>query len=122
MTRRTDKVAEAIRRLASEIIHSELKDPRIKGLVTVTKVEVPPGLRFARIFYSVFGDEKKKKLVQDGLKSAKSFMRKHIADELKLRYAIDILFLPDKSAEYKERIDGILGTIQKEKENEENIK
>lgn len=119
MTRRTERVAEAIRRLASEIVHNELRDPRIKGFVTIIKAEVTADLRLAKIYYSVLGDDKKKKLVSDGLKSAKNFMRGHIADELKLRYAIDISFRIDESAERRERIDNILKEI-KERENEKN--
>ncbi|UCD55556.1 MAG: 30S ribosome-binding factor RbfA [Candidatus Omnitrophota bacterium] len=122
MTRRTDRLAEAIRRLTSEIVQRHLKDPRIKGFITVTKVEVTGDLRLARIYYSVLGDEKKKKLVTEGLKSAKNFIRKYIGDELKLRYAPDILLVIDKSFEYKERIDKVLKKIHKEVENGDDRK
>ena len=117
MTRRTYRVAEAIRRVTSEIVQRHLNDPRIKGFITVTKVEVTQDLRLARIYYSVLGDEKKKKLVTKGLKSAKNFIRKYIGDELKLRYAPDISLVIDKSFEYKERIDKVLKRIHKEVED-----
>jgi len=122
MTRRTERIAEAIRRISSETLQSELRDPRIAGFITVTKVEVTPDLRLARISYSVLGDEKKKKLVAEGLKSARSFMKKKIAHELKLRYATDISFKVDKRAEYRERIDIVLNEIHKEEENERDKK
>ncbi len=117
MTRRTHRVAEAIRRVTSEIVQRHLKDPRIKGFITVTKVEVTQDLRLARIYYSVLGDEKKKKLIAEGLKSAKNFIRRRIGDELKLRYAPDISLVIDKSLEYKERIDKVLKKIHKEVED-----
>lgn len=120
MTRRTEKIAEAIKRLTSRIIHEDLRDPRITGFVTITKVEVTPGLRLAKIYYSVFGDEKKKKLVRAGLKSARNFMRRYIVNELKLRYAVDIVFEIDESQEFKEKIDEILDQIHKEKGHEED--
>lgn len=115
MTRRTDRIAEAIKRLTSEIIHSQLKDPRITGLVTVTKTEVTPDLKVAKVYYSLLGDERDKKLVAQGLKSARGFIRKHIADALKLRHVPDILFKTDKTFEYKERISKILDKIKEEK-------
>lgn len=117
MSRRTYRVAEAIRRVTSEIVQRHLNDPRIKGFITVTKVEVTEDLRLARIYYSVLGDEKKKKLVAKGLKSAKNFIRKYIGNELKLRYAPDISLIIDKSFEYKERIDKVLKRIHKEVED-----
>lgn len=122
MTRRSERVAEAIRRLASEIIHSHLKDPRIRGLVTVTKAEVTADLRFAKIYYTTMCDGKAKELVARGLKSAKNYIRKRIGDELKLRFAPDILLRIDKSAEYSKKIDKILEKLNKEAQDEGNGK
>jgi len=117
MTRRNERVREAIRRLASEAVHSRLRDPRIKGFITITKVEVTADLRLANIYYSVLGDDKKKRLVAAGLKSAKSFIRGFITNELKLRYATNILFRIDESAERRQRIDTILNKLHEEGEN-----
>ena len=117
MTRRTSRVAEAIRRITGEIFQDGLNDPRIKGFITITKVEMTQDLRLAKISYSVLGDDKKKKLIAEGLRSAKNFIRRHIGDELKLRYAPDILFVIDKSVEYKEHIDNILKKINEVKKN-----
>jgi len=114
MTRRSDRVAEAIRRLISETVHSKLRDPRIKGVVTITRVEITPDLRFAKIYYSVLGDEKKKSLVARGLDSAKNYIRKYIGDSLELRYTPDILFKFDKKVERSAKIDEILEKIHKE--------
>jgi len=120
MSTRAERVAEAIRRLASEIVQRQLKDPRLKGIITITKVEVKPDLRLAKIFYSVLGNDKKQRLVTQGLKSAKNFIRARIGDELSLRYIPEIILIIDKSAEYKERIDTILNKIQREGNNGEN--
>jgi len=120
MTRRADRVQEAIRRLASEILHSELKDPRAEGIITVTQVKVTPDLRLAKIYYSALGDEKKKRLIDNALKSAKKFIRGRLAGELKLRYAIDIMFIADKNFSDSEKINRILDKIHREEKNEEN--
>ena len=122
MSRRTERVAEAIRRLVSEILHQELRDPRIAGFITVTKVEITPDLRFAKVFYSVMGDDKKKKLVSKGLKSARSFVKKHVGDALQLRYTPDISFRVDPKLEYSARIDEVLLKIHGEEKNERDTK
>ena len=118
MARRAERVAEAIRRLAGEIVHNQLRDPRIKGFVTITKVEITPDLRFAKIYYTAICDDQKKELIARGLKSAKNYIRKRIGDELKLRYTPDISLRVDEGVEYSKRIDNILDKLKKEAPNE----
>jgi len=122
MSTRQQRVAEAIRRLISEIVQRQLKDPRLEGIITITKVEVTADLRLAKIFYSVLGDDKKQRLVAKGLKSAKSFLRARIGDEIKLRYTPELMLILDKSAEYRERIDTILNQIHREENDGKNRK
>ena len=119
MARRPERVKEAIRRLVSNLIQDELRDPRI-GFVTITKVEITDDLRFAKIFYSVLGSEKVKKDTKIGLESAKKFLKMRIGDELKLRFTPDISLREDKSFECSQRIEDVLGRIKKEREDDEN--
>jgi len=114
MTRRTERVAEAIRRIVSEIIIRELRDPRIKSGVTITKVEVTSDLKLAKIYYTTFGDTGKKGNIAAGLKSATSFMRRSIQDQLGLRYAIDLSFRVDRETEYSSRIENIITQLHNE--------
>jgi len=122
MSRRSERVAEAIRRLAGEIIHTQLKDPRINGLVTVTRVEMAPDLKFAKIYYTTMCEDKKKKLLACGLRSAKSYIRKRIAEELELRYAPNIALEIDETIEHSDRINEILHKLNKEATDESNKK
>ena len=48
--RRADRVAEAIREEIATFLNSEVKDPRVTGMVTVTGVEVTRDLRHAKVF------------------------------------------------------------------------
>lgn len=114
MSRRAERVAEAIRREASLLIEHQLKDPRI-GFITITRATITEDLRNAVIYYSVLGEEKTKKLAQKGLASALPFMKKQIARSLKLRYAPDIKFKIDDTLDYAERIEGMLRKIKEEK-------
>lgn len=54
-TRRQEKVARLIREVVSDAIVSHLSDPRITGLVSVTRVDVTPDLRSADVYLSIFG-------------------------------------------------------------------
>ncbi|MBL7071248.1 MAG: 30S ribosome-binding factor RbfA [Candidatus Omnitrophica bacterium] len=111
---RPDRVASAIRREVSNIIQEEIKDPRV-GFTTITKVEITPDLRHAKIYYSVLGDEKQKLSTQIALRNAKGFIRKLIGSRLKLRLTPDIAFKMDKTVEYSDKIDRILEKINRDK-------
>src|SRR5580704_7168068 len=84
-SRRIAKVAEAVREQVSTAILFGLKDPRVKN-VTVTRVEVSPDLRNAKVYVSVMGDEKTQRLTLRGLQSARGFLQAKFAERVQIRY------------------------------------
>jgi ribosome-binding factor A len=111
---RPERVQEAIRQEVSRIVQNEMKDPRL-GFLTITSVELTKDLRYARIYFSVLGEEKDKKLALKGLKSAKGFIKGLLSDRVKLRYMPDIEFKIDESIEHTRKINDILDRIRKER-------
>jgi ribosome-binding factor A len=108
---RVERVTEAIRQEVSIIIHDDLKDPRL-GFVTVTRVEMTPDMRFAKIFFSVLGGEEEYKKTKEALDSALGFIRAKIAQRINLRLAPEIAFEDDRSSEYSVRIQEVLDEIK----------
>ena len=47
-----------VQRELSNIIHNEIKDPRIHPMTSVVTVEVAPDLKTCKAYISVLGDEK----------------------------------------------------------------
>lgn len=94
-TRRTAKVAEAIREVVSTAILFEVRDPRVQN-VTVLSIQVAPDLREARVNVSVLGDEKEQKLCLHGLESSRGFLQRRIADRLDLRWTPILSFTLDE--------------------------
>ena len=117
-SQRPGRVQEAIRQEVSLIIQNEIKDPRI-GFITVTKVELTPDLRYARIYFSVLGEDKDKHLALKGLDNAKGYIKGVLSDKIKLRYMPDIEFKIDESLEHTKHIYDILENLKKEKKNEQ---
>lgn len=111
---RHEKVAEEIKREVSLIIQEELHDPRL-GFTTITHVELTPDLRFARIFFSVYGDEKQWKDTRAGLEHASGFIRRTLGEHLNLRFVPEIVFKSDHSSEYSIIIEQQLEQIGMEK-------
>ena len=94
-TRRTAKVAEAIRQVVSTAILFELRDPRVQH-VTVLLVETPVDLRTSKVFVSVLGDEKTQRLTMKGLDAARGFLQSKIAEILDLRFTPVLTFVLDQ--------------------------
>jgi ribosome-binding factor A len=110
-------VQEAIRQEISRIVQFEMKDPRL-GFVTITKVELTKDLRYARVYFSVLGDDKAKNLTLKGLNSAKGYIKGLIADRIKLRFTPEISFRIDESLRHVKHIEDILDKLKKERDNE----
>ena len=84
----------------SNIIRSEIKDPRINPMTSVVAVEVAPDLKTCKAYISVLGDEKSQKDTITGLKSAEGYIRRQLARTVKLRNTPEIRFILDQSIEY----------------------
>jgi ribosome-binding factor A len=111
---RQEKLAEELRKEISNIIQKEVKDPRL-GFVTITKVEITQDLRYAKIFFSVLGEDKEYKKTRLALDSALGFIRSLIAKRVKLRFAPEIVFKEDRSSEYSIKIQKLLDEIKRMK-------
>ena len=84
----------------SNIIRSEIKDPRINPMTSVVSVEVAPDLKTSKAYISVLGDEQSQKDTITGLKSAEGYIRRELARTVNLRNTPEIKFILDQSIEY----------------------
>lgn len=84
----------------SNIICSEIKDPRINPMTSVVSVEVAPDLKTCKAYISVLGDEQSQKDTITGLKSAEGYIRRELARTVNLRNTPEIKFILDQSIEY----------------------
>ena len=116
---RIEKLQELIKQETSKMLLYDIKDPRI-GFVTVTDVEMTGGLREAKIFVSIMGNEEQIKDTMKGLQSALGFVRREIGKRIRLRFTPEISFAPDKSLDYSEHIQKILLQIERERDTIEN--
>lgn len=118
---RASRVGEQIKKEVSQIIQSEIKDPRFTGFLSVTDVEVTRDLGFARIYVSIYGSESEKQLTLKALESALGFIRSEIGKRIRLRHVPEISFHLDQSIEYGAHITEILNDLkEKEKRGEDS--
>lgn len=115
---RQGRLGEEIRKIISELLLRELKDPRLSAMISITAVEVTSDGSYATVYLSVLGtesDEEKAAAQQqdtlDALASAKGFIRREIGRQIKLRHVPDLIFKIDRSMEYGRHIDKIINSL-----------
>ena len=109
-----------VQRELSQIIRSEIKDPRIHPLTSVVAVEVTPDLKYCKAYISVLGDEEAGKATIEGLRSAASFVRRELAHRVNLRNTPEIKFILDQSIECGVNMSKLIDEVTKDlHDNEE---
>lgn len=116
---RIARVNDEMLREISNVIRSELKDPRVSAMTSVTKVDTASDLSHAKVYVSILGDDSQKAEVMEGLKNAVGFIRSQLAASINLRVTPKISFVLDDSLEYGMKIDRMLREIHEEGERGE---
>jgi len=96
-TRRQEKVARLVKEVVSEAILSHLSDPRITGLVTVTRVAVTPDLRNADVYLSVFGtSDSEKERTFEAITHARARIQSLLAAAIQSKFCPTLRFHKDE--------------------------
>ena len=98
-----------VQKALSDIIRSELKDPRIHPMTSVVLVQVTPDLKYCKAYISVLADEEQAKDTIRGLKSAEGFIRTQLAKAVNLRNTPEI-----QSIEYGVRMSKLIDDVTKD--------
>lgn len=115
---RQGRLGEEIRRIISDLLLRELKDPRLSAMISITAVEVTSDGSYATVYLSVLGmsstgeeAERQQADALEALGKAKGFIRKEIARQIKLRHVPDLIFKLDRSMEYGRHISKIIDEL-----------
>ena len=110
------RVNESLREVLSEGL-GELKDPRL-GFVTITGVETSRDLRYARVFVSVLGPEKKRSASLTALQSAHGVLQARVARELRMKRTPLLAFEYDPSVERGVRMTHLIDELAGDRHDE----
>jgi len=92
---RSQRMSEQLRRELAEIIHDEIKDPRL-GFLSFTEVRMSRDLSHAVVYCSVLESDQLAESIQI-LNNAAGFIRKEIARRIRARIVPTIKFVADES-------------------------
>ncbi|MBX3460370.1 MAG: 30S ribosome-binding factor RbfA [Planctomycetes bacterium] len=97
--RRIERIQARIRQDIAELFLRELKDPRVKGLISITRVEVSKDLGTARVYWSLLGTPGQRRAAERFIEGAAGFIQKKVAEGLEIRTAPQLTFRYDDSIE-----------------------
>ncbi len=112
--KRINRISEEVKKVVSDLLFREIKDPRISGLPSVNRVVVTKDLNTAKIYISVLGSDEEKASTIKGLENAKGFIRNEIGKRISLRHVPEPVFYLDKSIEEALYMTQLIEKVNKE--------
>ena len=105
---RRARIADQIQRELAEAIRTELRDPRVTSMVTLTGVEMSRDGSHAKVFFTVLGAESAARDAAEGLQHAAGFLRSELAHRLSTRSVPELHFHFDESVERGVRLSRLI--------------
>lgn len=112
MSNRIDRINSEVQKTLTKILATELKDPRLSGMITITKTEVSADLSHAKVFVSILAKNKKQEQ-QDFQILCKSagYIRKSLSQKLNMRLTPELHFFVDTTWEEAAKMDRLLDSL-----------
>ncbi len=112
---RIGRINEEIQRELSQLLRS-VKDPRVQDtMISITRVETTPDLRYAKVYASFLEADRAKDALK-GLKSASGYLRRELGHALQLRYTPELVFELDDSLKYGAHMFELLSKLSESEE------
>ena len=117
--RRKRGLEKEISRIIGMTLLTEIKNDKIKNLVSIHKVELTKDGRYLDLTFSVLDlkDRINKEKIAEDLNKLKGFFRKKIGSQLSIRFVPEVRIHLDDSVEYGVKIASILNEIKKDNHN-----
>lgn len=107
---RVERIEEEVKKIVIKAIDRDLKDPRLTGLISVTKVDVSRDLKYCKIYVSMLGVADQKEAM-DALKSSAGFVRREIGANIRMHSTPEVKFEFDDSIEYGNKIQKMINDL-----------
>lgn len=113
--RRLQRLESTIKAKVATALTRDMSDPRL-GLVTVTRVKLDRELTLCKVYWSVLGGEKERKVNERVLEHATGWMRREVASVLQTRTVPRVEFVFDEGIIGAMRVDSIIKTLREERQ------
>lgn len=116
MSTRMERAESEVMKVLNEIIHNRMNDPRLNQIVSVSEVSLSPDFRSAKAKISVLELEQAENVVKI-LQKSEGFIKRELAQEVKMPQIPKIHFVVDNSAVNAMKVEEILKTLNIPKED-----
>ena len=108
---RIGRINEEVQKELASLIRN-LKDPRVQDtMISITRVETTPDLRYAKVYASFLEDNKANDALK-GLKSAGGYLRRELGRALNLRYTPELVWELDDSITYGAKMLKLINSLE----------
>ena len=114
MSHRLARINSLIRQELSDLLRREVKDPRLSGMITITRVETAADIKYSRVFVSALAEKEEQESILKSLSSAAGFFRSELAKNLDLRHTPELEFRWDNSIEHGARVLELLDQVKRQ--------
>ena len=121
MSRRTDRINEQLREEISILLIRSIKDPRLNGVISITRVVSSNDLRSARAYVSVMGNDQTKQEALAGIRSAASFLRRELRDRINMKHTPFLTYELDDSMEEADQLIRLMNQVKPENQIPDTI-
>ena len=97
MSRRTERINDLLRDELSDLLLREVRDPRLGGIISVTRIEAAPDLSNARVYVSVMGNEEEQQAAMKALSAGAGFFHRELKKRVLMRRVPFLSFRLDTS-------------------------
>lgn len=114
MAYRIDRINNLIRQELSELLHRQVKDPRLGGFITVTSVSTSTDLKYAKVYVSQLDTQANRQDLLSTLSTAAGYFRRELTKSLRLRRIPELSFHWDDSLERGARILNLMDQLEQD--------
>jgi ribosome-binding factor A len=108
---RSDRVGGLIQQEMAVLLRKEISDPCLSG-ATITAVKVSADLRIAKIYFTAAGIAGAPQAAMEGFQRARGFIKRELAQRLRLRFMPELQFFYDDSIDRGARIDQLIKMVK----------
>ncbi|MCA8939968.1 MAG: 30S ribosome-binding factor RbfA [Planctomycetes bacterium] len=106
--RRLAKIEKAIAQEIATALVTNTKDPRATKLISITRVEITPDLAYAKVFYTLFGDEADRRTAARLFESSRGYYQSLVAARLETRTTPHLEFRYDEQEAKRQHISNLI--------------
>lgn len=110
MSQKIDRANAELQKEIVNIIVNKIRDPRLEGaIVSVVYVDTSADLSYAKVGISIYNANVEE--IFNVINKAKGFIRKQLADIVKMRVIPQLVFVLDKGMEHSQKINDIINNL-----------